>query len=103
MNDLQGLTFTQIPWLLNSKQQNKELNRLSDELWPKRTDSLSRIFAMGVDSYQLMGKVSLMKQYPSIRHFGQTGELQLNKANILTRSLVWGQYKNDKVIQVAME
>ncbi|MCI2284990.1 penicillin-binding protein activator [Colwellia sp. MSW7] len=103
MNDLQGLTFTQIPWLLNSKQQNKELNRLSDELWPKRTDSLSRIFAMGVDSYQLMGKVSLMKQYPYIRHFGQTGELQLNKANILTRSLVWGQYKNDKVIQVAME
>lgn len=103
MSDLQGLTFTQIPWLLNSKQQNKELSKLSDELWPKRTDSLSRIFAMGVDSYQLLGKVTLMKQYPYIRHFGQTGVLQLNNENILTRSLVWGQYINDKVMQVAME
>lgn len=103
MNDLQGLTFTQIPWLLNSKQQDKALNKLSDELWPKRTDSLSRIFAMGIDSYHLLGKASLMRQAPYIRHFGQTGVLKLSNDNILTRSLIWGQYKNDKVMQIAME
>jgi len=102
-NDLQGLTFTQIPWLLDSKQQNKTLNKLSDKLWPKRTDSLSKIFALGFDSYHLLGKVSLMKHAPYIRHFGQTGVLRLTKDNILTRSLIWGQYKNDKVMQVAME
>ena len=102
-NDLQGLTFTQIPWLLDSKQQDKTLNKLSDTLWPKRTDSLSRIFAMGFDSYHLLGKVSLMRKAPYIRHFGQTGVLKLNHDNILTRSLIWGQYKNDKVMQIAMD
>ncbi len=102
-NDLQGLTFTQIPWLLDSKQQDKKLTKLSDKLWPKRTDSLSKIFAMGFDSYNLLGKVALMKKAPYIRHFGQTGVLKLNNDNILTRSLIWGQYKNDKVIQIAMD
>tara|TARA_R110002050_G_scaffold216584_3_gene352620 strand:+ start:1499 stop:3565 length:2067 start_codon:yes stop_codon:yes gene_type:complete len=103
ISDLQGLTFTQIPWLLNSKQQNKKLNKLSESLWPMRTDSLSRIFAMGYDSYHLLSKLTLMRQTPYIRHFGQTGVLKLSNNNILTRSLIWGQYKNDKVIEVAMD
>jgi len=102
-NDLQGLTFSQIPWLLSSQQQNKPLNKLSDDLWPKRTDSLSSIFAMGFDSFQLLNKTTLMQQAPYVRHFGQTGVLRLNEKNILTRSLIWGQYQNDKVQQVAMD
>jgi outer membrane PBP1 activator LpoA protein len=102
-NDLDGLTFTQIPWLLASKEQDKPLSQLSDTLWPKRSDSLSRIFAMGFDSYQLLNKLPLMKQAPYIRHFGQTGELTLNDENILTRSLIWGQYKNNQVTQIGME
>ena len=102
-NDLAGLTFTQIPWLLDSPQQNKALTQLSDQLWPKRTDSLSRIFAMGYDSYQLLNKLSSMKKSPYIRHFGQTGVLKLNENNLITRSLLWGQYKNDKVMQVVMD
>jgi outer membrane PBP1 activator LpoA protein len=102
-NDLHGLTFTQIPWLLASKEQNKSLSELSDSLWPKRSDSLSRIFAMGFDSYQLLNKLPLMKKAPYIRHFGQTGELTLNDENILTRSLIWGQYKNNKVTQIGIE
>lgn len=102
-NDLQGLTFTQIPWLLTSTQQNKNLAMLSHKLWPKRTDSLSRIFAMGYDSYNLLNKTTLMQQAPYIRHFGQTGILKLNSNNILTRSLIWGRYQDDKVMQIVMD
>lgn len=102
-NDLQGLTFTQMPWLLTSKQQNKNLAQLSHQLWPKRTDSLSRIYAMGYDSYNLLNKTTLMQQAPYIRHFGQTGVLKLNSSNVLTRSLIWGRYQNDKVTQIVMD
>jgi outer membrane PBP1 activator LpoA protein len=102
-NDLQGLVFTQIPWLLESKLQNKTLSQLSEKLWPKRSDSLSRIFAMGFDSYHLLSKLALMKQAPYIRHFGQTGILILNDNNIITRSLIWGQYKDDKVTEIVLD
>ena len=101
--DLQGLTFTQMPWLLTSKQQDKSLAQLSQQLWPKRSDSLSRLFAMGYDSYHLLAKASLMQQAPYIRHFGQTGVLKLNQHNVLTRSLLWGRYQKNKVMQIAMD
>ena len=101
--DLQGLTFTQIPWLLKSQQQNEALVTLSDKIWPKRTDSLSRIFAMGFDSYNLLSTAFHMKQLPYIHHFGQTGTLTLSDENILTRSLIWGRYQDDKVMQVVLD
>jgi outer membrane PBP1 activator LpoA protein len=43
-----------------------------------------------------------MKQAPYVRHFGQTGILQLNENNILTRSLIWGQYQPSGVNQVSL-
>ncbi|MGL1957801.1 MAG: penicillin-binding protein activator [Colwellia sp.] len=101
--DLQGLTFTEIPWLLHSSQQNKALAKLNHQLWPKRSDSLSSIFAMGYDSYHLINKIPLMQQASYIHHAGQTGTLKLNEDNILTRSLIWGRYQNDKVINIVMD
>jgi len=101
--DLSGLSFTEMPWLLSSKQQNKKLAELSKQLWSKRSDSLQGIFALGFDSLALIYKLPLMQQEPYIQHFGQTGTLKLNSNNILTRSLLWGQYKNNKVQAIAME
>ncbi|WP_081967848.1 penicillin-binding protein activator [Colwellia psychrerythraea] len=101
-SDLQGLTFTEIPWLLTSEQ-NPKLAALSQQLWPKRSDGLSRLFAMGYDSYQLISKIPLMQQAPHLQHWGQTGVLKLDKNSILTRSLLWGVYKGNKVDSIVME
>ena len=101
-SDLQGLTFSEIPWLL-ADAQNTELATTSQALWPKRSDGLSRLFAMGYDSYQLINKIPLMQQAPYLQHWGQTGILKLDDNNVLTRSLLWGVYKNNKVVTIAME
>lgn len=101
--DLSGLTFTAMPWLLNSKQQNKQLAQLSHKLWPQRSDSLQGLFAMGIDSLALIEKIPKMQRDAYVRHFGQTGVLKLNPDNILTRSLIWGQYEKDKVAQISMD
>jgi len=100
--DLTGLIFTEIPWLLQSEQQNNRLAKLSNSLWPKRTDSLERIFAMGYDSLSLANKIPLMRQSSYIRHYGQTGVLKLDNDNVLTRNLIWGQYRKNKVKQIKM-
>ena len=101
-SDLQGLTFTEIPWLL-ANEQNTELAALSQQLWPKRSDGLSRLFAMGYDSYQLINKIPLMQQAPYLQYWGQTGVLKLNENSVLTRSLLWGVYNKNKVVSIAME
>ncbi|WP_440874680.1 penicillin-binding protein activator [Thalassotalea sp. PLHSN55] len=102
-NDLYGLTFTEIPWLLPSKQQNSLLAQQSDALWPQQSVTLKRIFAMGYDSYALIDKLAAMKAKPYVRHFGQTGTLQLTQNNILTRSLLWGNYRKNKVQEIVLD
>lgn len=102
-NDLKGLTFTQIPWLLPSNQQNKSLANLSKKIWPKRSDSLQSIFAMGYDSFQLINTLPKMQKHHYIRHYGQTGTLKLNQNNIITRSLLWGKYSAKGVSEIVME
>jgi len=101
--DLAGLVFTEMPWLLPSDQQNKSLKQLNKKLWPQKSDGLQRIFAMGYDSLTLINKLEQMKTKTFIRHYGQTGVLQLTANNILIRSLLWGSYQRDKVEQIAME
>jgi hypothetical protein len=101
--DLEGLVFTQMPWLLTSDQQNKALKQLNKQLWPNKSDGLQRIFAMGYDSFSMLEKINKMKRYAYIRHYGQTGILQLNANNLITRTLLWGIYQQDKVAKFAME
>jgi len=101
--DLRNLVFTEIPWLLKSQQQNSQLAALSKSLWPSRSDSLQRIFAMGYDSLYLVDNIDKMKQRPYVRYYGQTGTLQLNSNNTLSRSLLWGVYQKDKVAETTME
>ena len=101
--DLEGLVFTQMPWLVTSDQQNKALKQLNKQLWPQKSDGLQRIFAMGYDSFSLLAKINKMKRYAYIRHYGQTGILQLTANNLITRTLLWGIYQQDKVVQFAME
>jgi len=101
--DLRNLVFTEIPWLLKSQQQNSQLAALSKSLWPSRSDSLQRIFAMGFDSLFLVDNIQKMKQRPYVRYYGQTGTLKLNSNNTLSRSLLWGVYQKDKVAETAME
>lgn len=101
--DLSGLIFTEMPWQLKSKQQNQVLAAQAKKLWPNRSDSLQSIFAMGFDSLALVDKVSAMHNKTYVRHYGQTGILQLGVDNILTRSLIWGKYSRSKVQEIAMD
>ncbi len=101
--DLSGLIFTEMPWQLPSKQQNKALAAQAKKLWPNRSDGLHAIFAMGYDSLGLVEKLSAMQEKAYVRHYGQTGILQLATNNILKRSLVWGKYSRNKVQEIAMD
>ena len=101
--DLNGLIFSDIPWLLPTEQQNKPLSVQAQKLWPARSVGLERIFAMGYDSYELIEKIPSMEKLPYIRHYGQTGVLQRNNNGVISRSLQWGKYTRDKVTAFDMD
>ncbi len=103
IRDLAGLTFTEIPWLLSSKQQDKDLAALNLSLWRERTDSLQRIFALGFDSLPILTKLSAIQQFDYIRHYGQTGIIQKSENQQLVRSLIWGKYRTNSVSEISVK
>ncbi|WP_033075822.1 penicillin-binding protein activator [Thalassotalea sp. ND16A] len=101
--DLNGLTFTEIPWLLNAQQVNQNLAVEAKQLWPGRSSQLERIYAMGIDSMQLVDKVDDMQLIPMLRHKGETGTLQMNANRIISRSFSWGKYRSSRVQSVNLD
>ncbi len=103
IRDLSGLTFSEIPWLLSSPEQDIIATTESNNLWPTRRESLQRIYAMGYDALPLLKKLNVLVQHPYLSYKGQTGEITLKKSNIFSRSLLWGQFTRGKVKKIEME
>ena len=103
IRDLSGLTFSEIPWLLPSPEQDIIATTESKSLWPTRRESLQRIYAMGYDTLPLLKKLHALVEHPYLSYKGQTGEITLKKNNIFSRSLLWGQFTQGKTKNIEME
>ncbi|WNC72955.1 penicillin-binding protein activator [Thalassotalea psychrophila] len=101
--DLNGLTFTEIPWLLPMKQVNPLMSADAKQIWPNRSSQLERIYAMGIDALQLVDKVKAMQLVPMLRHKGETGTLQMDANGIISRTLSWGKYRTSRIQNVEMQ
>lgn len=78
-NDLNRIQFMDIPWLI---QPNPELLEEIQQVWPKQHGRYERIFALGMDAYQVAQRLSVMKTSRHNRLQGLTGTLTLNQQRI---------------------
>ncbi|TRX52757.1 penicillin-binding protein activator [Thalassomonas sp. M1454] len=101
--DLTGLTFTEIPWLLTGKENSPELSSEAKQIWPTRSSALERIYAMGIDSWNLTSKAKKMQLLPLLKHQGETGILQINESRVISRSFYWGRYRSSRIQHVEMD
>lgn len=86
--DLDGILFPEIPWVLDD----------SDSLKQAITDSRGnspfiRLSAMGVDAYRLFPRLRQMELFPDTKLQGATGELWLDKERTVHRRLAWAQFQ----------
>ena len=56
-------------------------------LWPQRPTPLQRLFAFGVDAYNLLPRINSMAWLPQLQYEGLTGALSVNQNNEIVRSL----------------
>lgn len=84
--DLDNLHFLDMPWVLPDNPA-KTLAAQTDALWPQRPTSLQRLFAFGVDAYNLLPRLSSMAWLPQLQYQGLTGQLSVNHKNEIVRSL----------------
>ena len=93
--DLNGLTFTEMPWLL--KESQDAMSRLYQQVGDNNTQ-LKKLFAFGHDAFRLIPVVKHLALLPEIHIPALTGELSVQAENTVTRALKWAQYKQGKVI-----
>ncbi|WP_108945199.1 penicillin-binding protein activator [Shewanella halifaxensis] len=88
-NELNNLTISDIPWLITP---NTETRMVSD-LWPNWSNSRKRLYIMGYDALDLVGKLAQMRALPGYQFTGRSGMLSVQPDGTLNRQLSWGRYQ----------
>ena len=92
--DLNGIRFCETPWLLDS---SSPLHQQVVAQWPQAGGSLGRLYAMGMDAYNLAPRLSQLKSLPDSRIDGLTGQLSLNSTQRIERLLPWAEFQAGQV------
>lgn len=88
--DLNGVKFCDIPWILAPA---SPLRDQVQQLWGRTAVNFARLYAMGVDSFQLYRRIHQLGAFAQSRFFGQTGTLMLNRQGQVIRVPVWAVMK----------
>jgi outer membrane PBP1 activator LpoA protein len=101
--DLEGLYFTEQPWMLPEALQNKTLRDEYVSLWPEQADIEQRLFAMAYDALKLIPEIKQLAHIPGKEFKGLTGQLSIKQNNTLTRQLRWARYQKNQIRLVNLD
>lgn len=87
--ELNNLNISDIPWLL----QNSKETQLVEDLWPSWSYSQKRLYIMGYDALELVGKLAQMRALPGYQFSGRSGMLSVSPDGTVNRELSWGRYQ----------
>jgi uncharacterized protein len=83
-------SFCDVPWLFDGYYSGPLSQAALQNSWQTLPDSVTRLVALGIDAYNLIGKLDQLSSTP---YAGATGQLSLNGENRITRKLVCAQFK----------
>ena len=83
-------SFCDVPWLFDGYYSGPLSQAALQNSWQGLPDSVTRLVALGIDAYNLLGKLDQLSSSP---YAGATGQLSLNGENRITRKLVCAQFK----------
>jgi outer membrane PBP1 activator LpoA protein len=82
-----------MPWILTDD--NQALHEAANEQWPDGHGRYERLFAMGIDTYRLQGRLYLLNALSSSELPGVTGRLHMKNQRIV-RELNWAVFSSGK-------
>lgn len=96
-NDLNSIEFCDMPWTINQGHLVPgSLNRLHDKIvsvWPDEFAAQPRLYALGVDAYDILGQLNNMVASSRYIVDAATGMLYLNSQQRIVRQLYWARFE----------
>ncbi len=90
--DINGVRFTDMPWVLREPTAMQQT--ISDEI--EQSKQYQRMYALGIDSFQLHPRLRQLQETANSRVYGHTGRLKLNERNEIERQMLFAQFKKNK-------
>ncbi|MCU7555474.1 penicillin-binding protein activator [Alteromonas sp. ASW11-19] len=95
--DLQNVRFLDMPWMM-PEHPWQDVKAETEQLWPHRSTQLDRLFAFGVDAYNLLPSLPAMGLLTQVEIEGLTGTLRMNADHQIERRLPQAKIDNERVI-----
>ena len=95
--DLNGLTFTETPWLLS--EQSDQISQLYEQVGDNNTQ-LKKLFAFGYDAKNLIPVLQHLALLPEVSISSLNGALSVDAQNTVKRRLEWAQYRQGSVVVI---
>jgi outer membrane PBP1 activator LpoA protein len=97
--DLDGLTFPDMPWMLGSPLA-EAVESAASQAWPAGGPARGRLFAFGFDAYRLAEALREKGASSSLELNGLTGQLTLGPDGQVHRQLIWAQLHGGEVTEL---
>ena len=94
--DLNSVRFCDIPWLINQTTALDQLRVQLNRLWHSNGGTV-RLYAFGIDAYQLTQQITKLTTASTNTYHGVTGTLSINNQRV-RRVLPWAEFQNGEVV-----
>ena len=96
--DMDGIRFGDMPWVLSETTSHRGLRNKIESLISKEGNKHQRLYAMGVDAFNIIAALNTLKSYPYERYQGETGSLSLDEKQQVKRQLSWVYFRSGRPI-----
>ncbi len=98
--DLDGITFDDMPWALESGGATADISKNVASLWSNNFSANSRLYALGFDAWRLVPLLFKGRGF-NMPVQGMTGLLTMDSAGRVHRQLDWASFKNGVPVMLA--
>lgn len=91
--DLDGINFCDMPWTLKPDQKARSLQNIFARSNSKVFKHYKRLYALGIDAYNLIAELSRLNSDPYGRFEGHTGSLHMDAQRRIRRQLTWARFR----------
>jgi len=101
--DMDGLMFGDMPWVLADSTHPRSLRSKIEPDISRAGHSLQRLYALGIDAYNVIASLNTLKKYTYERFDGETGSLSLDLKQQIHRQLTWVKFVKGRPVRVDQE
>lgn len=94
--DMDGMVFGDMPWVLAESTTHRGIRTEIENHISDAGHALQRLYALGIDAFNIIGALNTLRTYPYERFDGETGSLSLDNQLRIRRQLTWVKFRSGR-------